>query len=296
MSGYHLAVCIATVGRPEVLTSTILNLQAQTRRADSIFIAATTSNDISAENIPSDVQVIYTEKGLTRQRNALLNAASAADIVLFIDDDFILDSNYLQDTEYVYEKYSNIAMTTGAVILDGINGPGLTPEAAYEALHAAAFDRFGQRETVEIEEVHNAYGCNMSVNMLLARKFDVKFDVNLPLYGWQEDVDFSRQMANHGKTVKINSARGVHLGTKLGRVSGIQFGYSQIANPVYLLFKGSVGFRHVSAQISRNVLANILKLTLREPKVDRLGRLRGNLIAILDIIKNRSSPLRVLDL
>ena len=40
-------------------------------------------------------------------------------------------------------------------------------------------------------------------------------------------------------TSRANVLRGVHLGNKRGRVSGLRFGYSQIANPIYLLQKGT---------------------------------------------------------
>ena len=45
--------------------------------------------------------------------------------------------------------------------------------------------------------------------------------------------------ADNGKVVKIDAAFGVHLGTKLGRNSGLRLGYSQIANPLYLARKGA---------------------------------------------------------
>ena len=66
----------------------------------------------------------------------------------------------------------------------------------------------------------------------------LRFDENLPLYGWLEDIDFARSIAPYGRVVKSMLLRGVHLGVKRGRTSGVKLGYSQIANPLYMLEKG----------------------------------------------------------
>ena len=68
----------------------------------------------------------------------------------------------------------------------------------------------------------------------------VRFDENLPLYGWAEDVDFCRQLATYGRIVENARTTGVHLGSNSGRTSGVCFGYSQIANPLYLWRKGTL--------------------------------------------------------
>ena len=79
----------------------------------------------------------------------------------------------------------------------------------------------------------------MSVRLDLARRHRLTFDEQLPLYGWLEDVDFSRRVAGYGRVVKVSAARGVHLGVKAARQRGVQLGYSQVANPVYLMRKGT---------------------------------------------------------
>ena len=68
----------------------------------------------------------------------------------------------------------------------------------------------------------------------------LRFDERLPLYGWQEDIDFTSQLRASGRVVGLNTLNGVHLATKSGRISGMKFGYSQIANPVYLVRKGTM--------------------------------------------------------
>ncbi len=50
-------------------------------------------------------------------------------------------------------------------------------------------------------------------------------------------LDFSRLVARYGQVVSAKQLEGVHLGTKVGRSPGVRLGYSQIANPVYLMRK-----------------------------------------------------------
>ena len=123
------------------------------------------------------------------------------------------------------------------------------------------------------------------------------FDENLPLYAWAEDVDFSRQAARHGTVLKNAAMAGVHLAAKHGRVSGVRFGYSQIANQVYLARKGTLTVSGCLRKAIENVAANLVgAIRGDEPFVDRRGRLTGNLIGIRDVLTGRSSPARILTL
>ena len=123
------------------------------------------------------------------------------------------------------------------------------------------------------------------------------FDEGLPLYAWAEDVDFSRQAARHGRVLKADSLTGVHLAAKHGRVSGVRFGYSQIANQVYLARKGTItvmgGLRKAIENIGANALGAVRN---DEAYIDRRGRLLGNLRGIADTLRGRVSPQRILDM
>jgi GT2 family glycosyltransferase len=144
--------------------------------------------------------------------------------------------------------------------------------------------------------VDNGYGCNMAVRMAAVERLGCRFDENLPLYGWLEDVDFSRRLALCGRLVRAPAACGVHLGIKRGRQSGRRLGYSQIANPVYLSRKGTCPWRRSLRLMARNVAANLLRAVKPEPYVDRAGRVAGNLRAFKDLCAGRLAPERILEL
>lgn len=287
----NVVIGIPTVGRAQILCETLLRLARQTRRPDRVIVCATKPADVvGVAEIPG-TEVILSSPGLPRQRNALIAAASDADIMMFFDDDFFADPDYLAAIERSMTEDPAIVVATGLVLRDGIGGPGLTVDEAEALLDEPRAKPSG------ITPTFSGYGCNMAVRLTTMREHGLLFDERLPLYGWQEDVDLSRRLGAFGKVVKIAAAFGIHLGVKHGRNSGVRMGYSQVANPLYLVRKGA-GYPLMRAleHIGRNMAMNIVHSPRPEPYVDRRGRLRGNLLALGDLLRKRMAPERVLDL
>jgi len=193
----------------------------------------------------------------------------------------------------VFATNSDVVMVTGRVLADGILGPGLAPGHAFRLLEVARKETDGPEE---LADVYNGYGCNMAVRLSAVRSGSLQFDEALPLYGWLEDVDFSRRLAAHGRIVKCRRASGVHLGAKSGRQSGVRLGYSQIANPIYLARKGTMAAHRAARQIAKNVAMNMARSLWPEPYVDRRGRVGGNALALADLLANKLNPKRVLQI
>lgn len=286
----RLAVGIATVGRPRLLAAVVDELARQTRRPDRIVICAPTSNDIAGTGASPLIEIIVGPRGLTRQRNAILERVEDCDVLQFFDDDFIPAATYLAEIERGFAALPDVVMATGNLVADGIVGPGLDIDEARRLLADAA------PGVGPIVPVANGYGCNMAVRLSAVRKVKGRFDERLPLYGWLEDVDFSRQLARIGRIVKLAAARGVHLGIKQGRQSGVRLGYSQIANPIYLSRKGTCPWPQALYIMSRNVAMNLARSLRPEPYVDRAGRVVGNLTAMRDLMIGRLDPQRILEL
>src|SRR5262249_49325392 len=138
------------------------------------------------------------------------------------------------------------------------------------------------------------YGCNMIYRASAIG--ETRFDERLPLYGWQEDVDFAAQIHKRGRIVRSQAFAGVHRGVKSGRLGGLRLGYSQIANPVYLARKGTMGLSHAGLLMMCNFVANHAKALRPEPWVDRKGRLRGNWLALWHLMTGQIDPCRVLEM
>lgn len=292
MNRLRVAVGIATAGRPLNLKQTLQELTKQQRQPDAVVVCTSCNEDLGDVRLESpEVVTLFAGRGLAQKRNAILRHLSEFDVLIFLDDDFLVHPDYVAATEAAFASDDAIAMTTGEVIADGVCGPGLDVTAARGALRAASM-----ASSTAPPDVYSAYGCNMSVRLDLARRHQLMFDEQLPLYGWLEDVDFSRRVAAYGRIVKVPAARGVHLGVKAARQCGVQLGYSQVANPVYLMRKGTYAARHATTLMVRNILANFGRALWPEAHVDRTGRALGNLRAVIDLIDGRLHPQRILSL
>jgi GT2 family glycosyltransferase len=287
----RLAVGIASLGRPAVLAQTLQRLRLQSRAPDHVVVCAPDSCDLqgAAQAYPG-VTALAGPRGLACQRNAILRNVQAYDVLVFFDDDFVASPDYLQNVETIMLNHADVVMTTGCLIEDGILGPGLTFDAADWLVLGT---RAGSASFGRIRDVYNGYGCNMSMRIAPVIAHELAFDERLALYGWLEDVDFSRQLARFGRVVSTDATRGVHLGVKQGRQSGLKLGYSQVANPLYLIGKGTMSPARALTLIARNLAANTVRSLRAEPWVDRRGRLFGNIRAMFDLLMGRLDPSRI---
>lgn len=290
----RLVVGIATVGRPDILSRTLSYLSVQERLPDLLVLSVADMCDVAGESLPDlpfAADIAIGSKGLPHQRNRILERAGPQDILLFLDDDFLMAPDYLGQLERVFADAPDVAMVTGNVLADGVVGPGLSYEDGVAILSQSA--GIASRE---LTSVYNGYGCNMALRVGPALTHGLRFDETLPAYAWLEDVDFSRQLAPYGRIVKAVALRGVHLGTKTSRTPGLKLGYSQIANPIYLSRKGTMASRRALKLMARNVTSNVVFSLRPRPWTDSRGRLRGNLRALGDVLRGRAHPARIQDL
>ncbi len=290
--GLTIIIGIPSSGRRDIISSVVPHLGRQTRAPDQLVICAPASDDVDMKQLtglPFPVQFLKSERGLCRQRNAIIDAVPNADVILFLDDDFLLAPTYIAELERLFLRNPDVDMTTGMVLADGATGPGIAIDDALALLGVTP--QSGQELTVH--ETYSGYGCNMAVRMSTVQICRLRFDEELPFYGWLEDVDFSRAVSRFGRVVASPQLRGVHLGTKTGRMSGLRLGYSQIANPVYLVRKQTLTWRRACGQMARNIGSNLAKVWRPEPWVDRKGRLKGNVLAIRDLITGQLSPCNI---
>jgi len=211
----------------------------------------------------------------------------------FFDEDYRPDQNWLKCAAERFEK-GDIVGLTGHVLADGVGINGLTEEQAIAFLNDETPPQPHWASGAEERTVDSVYGCNMAFMDTVVQQ--TRFDENLPLYGWQEDRDYTGMAKKLGRVIYFPGCRGVHLGSKGGRTSGLRFGYSQIANPLYLMKKGTMGYGAGLEHMARNMAANLIRsLTNSRPYIDYKGRLRGNLMAVWDTICLRCNPRRIVD-
>ncbi|WP_244493043.1 glycosyltransferase family 2 protein [Aureimonas sp. AU20] len=294
VSKFPVFVAIVTSGRAAVLNETLRYLGRQTSLPERVFVCPAQPADFtfpSDERLPFAVEVVTSPQGACVQRNAILDqlTGETSGAVLFLDDDFFPRADYVAETAALFQLHPDIALATGTVLADGAPGPGLTVADAIETLAA---DTLHPEE--DLQPVYNGYGCNMAVRLDTVNRRTLRFDTELPLYAWLEDVDFSRRLATDGRLVQSTRLRGVHMGVKRGRSSGLRLGYSQIANPWYLMRKRTMRPDLAAKQALRNIAANLAKVGKPEPWVDRRGRVKGNLLALRDLLRGRLHPKNIL--
>lgn len=284
-----VAIAIATAGRRDVLSESIGVIASQSCIPDELLICPAKEEDIDLnclKGYPGNYRVLIGPTGLTLQRNRLIETTQA-DIIVFLDDDFLPSRDYIEKVKVLFDNFPEVVAATGKVLADGIIGPGLEYAQGIKILEDSTPDN----EKFLLKKIYNGYGCNMAFRMDTIKKNKLRFDERLPLYGWLEDVDFSRQIARYGSVVSVSKLRGVHLGTKRsGRSPGRRLGYSQVSNPLYLAKKGTMTWGRAFNQITRNVLMNFVKSFNPEKWVDRRGRLIGNFLALRDAVAGKVEP------
>lgn len=292
-----IAVAICSTGRPAAIDVALTQLARQTKQPSDVLLVVTTESDLpelARHRASLPVRVLMSKKGLTRQRNRALEALlPASDILLFIDDDYLASKTALAALENGFYAYPDVTGITGRLLADGIGRGGIAVNDAlvlvrsYEAQHPSSAPNIGGRNLVGL------YGCNMAFRC--DRVDRCRFDERLPLYGWQEDTDFSSRM--EGENIRLDSFVGVHCGTFSGReTQGQKLGYSQMANVAYLIKKGSISRRYGMQLMLRNFAANHVKCLSPEPWIDRQGRVLGNWKALRDMMLGCDAPERILRL
>lgn len=278
-----LSVVIASANRPEMLTETLESLASQTRPPDEVILSATKAADVGTipESLRLRTKVLTGPASSTRQRNAGIDAAfPACDVISFMDDDVELAPEYLSQVAQFFGERPDVAAFSGHVV-------DLPAGARAEARRL-----LGVPSETGFKAADGLYGCSMNVRRATASA--VRFDERLSLYAWMEDFDFGHRCLPHGAVGYFSGCRLVHLGCPSGRVSEARYGYAQIMNPTYLYRKGTYGpaGKLLVGNWLRALAANMLYAfePISPGRRTHRGRLRGNLIAISQVLAGRVNP------
>ncbi len=285
----RIAVVVASVNRAEEIGQLLPCLARQSLPPSAIVLSVVSERDLPAE-LPECVQVVMGPPGLTMQRNRGLDAILRhCDLVTFFDDDFLPAQDALAGMAALFAAEPEVVSATGLVLLDGVKAGGISYEAAMQAVLDY---EAGAKPAPETYDILWAYGCNMAFRA--AAIGTARFDENLPLHGWQEDMDFAAVMQARGRVIKTNAFAGVHRGVNKGRSPGFSMGFAQMVNPAYLVRKGTMRPKKAATLMCKNFLANHVKALRPEPFIDRRGRMLGNWRGLLHIMSGRADPKRIL--
>ena len=204
-----VAVIIATVGRPVEAARWVEHCAQQTLAPSELVYSIASAKDLPDGFADPSARVIVGRGGLTIQRNAgMAGLRTDPDIIAFFDDDYVPSRYCLEGIARAFATQADLVAVSGRLLADGINSAGIPYPEARRMIDD--FDAGHQWEVPAFEPLEGAYGCNMAYRASAIE--GEQFDERLPLYGWQEDVDFSRRVAQRGTMATTNLFTGVHQG------------------------------------------------------------------------------------
>jgi glycosyltransferase involved in cell wall biosynthesis len=221
-----VSVIIPTKNRAAALLECLKFVLGQTRLPEELIIvdqsALSQEELIKNRHDFKDLRFIYIWdkeiSGLTAARNIGVTKASG-DIILFLDDDVILDSAYIAAILDVYDKDSSntIGGVSGLITNFKFTSPlgSLSKKVCYGPWRNH-YDFWYQKGS-GLLATHFLSGCNMSFRKEVLAKY--KFDEKLRGICMREDQIFSYQVSKEFKLFMTAEARLQHLVSPVSRDS-----------------------------------------------------------------------------
>lgn len=268
---FSLIIC--TYMRPESLLRLLQSVQKQTLYPDEILIIDGSLNNETEVVLKNNFfQNLYyflvpdANRGLTRQRNfGITKVAETSDIVCFLDDDTVLESNYFEQLLNTYEVYPE-SLGVGGYINNEIDWEFVgkenlskTNEFYFDGWKRKDSSRFQIRKNMGLDadcppgvSPLFSHGRSVSflppsnkvyeVEMLMGgvssfRKSVFKifqFSTYFEGYGLYEDADFSLRLAKKGKLFINTAAQLQHFHEASGRPNQYEYGKMVVRNGWYV--------------------------------------------------------------
>lgn len=282
------AVVLASAGRPELLAEAVAGCRAQETDAFRGLVSVPDDASLPEDSsILNGWEIVSGSRGLAAQRNAGLERLNGeADVVFFFDDDAVVRSDYLDRALAFFRAHPTVVGITGRVLADG----KISGEIDLPTTTGIIHDSWNEEVSGRWRFTRELYGANFAVRV--SRAPELRFDERLPLYSWLEDHDFARRLMPYGPLVELQDCVIVHRAAASGgRSNHKRLGYSQVMNPVYLARKRSFPLWLAAQQLLRPTLKNIVLAATGDRA--RRERLRGNMIATLDVARGRITPERI---
>jgi glycosyltransferase involved in cell wall biosynthesis len=260
------AVGIITYKRQDMLMECLKHLAAQTRLPDAIIIADASQeaeqaeehirNQFSKNSVSTDYIFIKTDLGSCLQRNIILDVVDK-DIILFIDDDSLLDPDYIERLMELYQA-DNLEKVAG---IDGIarEGSQITQHTqakksfnfrlkAHELIQwlrnrylGSFFPKYIFKPMHDVPEklkrfdvtaITHLYGCNMSFRVPIAKQ--TRFNEHLKKYSFMEDFEISYRISKDHVLLQNRDCKLRHLKHLGGRMDPSIIRYFYLVNLAYI--------------------------------------------------------------
>ncbi|MFI1745830.1 glycosyltransferase family 2 protein [Thalassobellus sediminis] len=317
----NFSLIICTYMRPKPLLKLLQSVKEQTLYPNEVLIIDGSTNNetklVLNENSFKNLKykkVDELNRGLTKQRNFGINLVSeTSEIVCFLDDDIVLDSNYFEALIKTYSKKTE-ALAVGGYIVNEINWvksdeKNNRSKFYYDGWMREEPSRFKIRRIFsllpdvapgfmptfshgrsisflppsgKIYEVEQIMGGVASYRKEIFNTF--KFSTYFEGYGLYEDADFSLRLAKIGKLYVNTNAQLAHYHDGSGRPNKYNYGKMVVRNGWYVWrikhptpsIKARLKWHATVVLLTKIRLVNIVTTSNRkEAFTESLGRIVG---------------------
>lgn len=242
------SIIICTRNRALELTNTLRSIELQTVKPLEIIIVDASETNQSETIIDMKISgLIYIHyiqfPSSTRQRNVAIKQANG-NYVLFLDDDVVLEPDYLfMLREFIKQNPSVIAIS--GFVTNDIKGIkriirnifyflfyGNTRTQIKPGIGPTLFPKSNK-----IVFTKRLSSCNMAVRKDIIINKNINFDESLLGYTIVDDVDFSYRLSHHGDLVYLPKTRLQHLKSPKNRLQIHKMSALKVNNWTYLTAK-----------------------------------------------------------
>ncbi|WP_291136214.1 glycosyltransferase family 2 protein [Flavobacterium sp. UBA7663] len=318
---FTLIIC--TYKRSQPLLKLLLSVQHQTLYPNEILIIDGSPDDFTKEMLTQNsfqnlkyFKVEESDRGLTKQRNyGIARVHEATEIVCFLDDDTVLESNYFEEIIKTYTLFPE-ALGVGGYITNETHWTKTTSdyqakanEFYYDGWKRKDGSRFVWRKKLgldsnrppgclpefshgrsigflppsgKIYEVEQLMGGVSSFRKSVFQEF--QFSTYFEGYGLYEDADFTLRLSKVGKLYINTNAQLGHYHDASGRPNKFAYGKMVVRNGYYVWrvkypnpsFKAKIKWHLITLLLTAIRFTNIVTTSKRkEAFTETLGRMSG---------------------
>lgn len=318
---FTLIIC--TYKRSQPLLKLLLSVQHQTLYPNEILIVDGSPDDFTKEMVTQNsfqnlkyFKVDENDRGLTKQRNyGIARVQEASEVVCFLDDDTVLESNYFEEIIKTYTFFPE-ALGVGGYITNETNWTKTTSdyqakvnEFFYDGWKRKDGSRFVWRKKLgldsnrppgclpefshgrsigflppsgKIYEVEQLMGGVSSFRKAVFKEF--QFSTYFEGYGLYEDADFTLRLSKVGKLYINTNAQLGHYHDASGRPNQYDYGKMVVRNGYYVWrvkypnpsFKAKIKWHLITLLLTAIRFTNVATTSKRkEALTETLGRISG---------------------
>jgi GT2 family glycosyltransferase len=289
-------IVIPTRNRPDEIKNTINFLNLNKNFFSRIIIVDASDIELKEKikklllNYSLNIKLIDAEPSTCTQRNLGFSFIEDEEFIMFLDDDNIFYNDALFQMNNFLKKNINFAGVAFNQILkeeenfsEKLKKNFFTDKLSIYPSKKGGVSRSGWQSkfiNFENDEIVEWLPTRAVIYKTELIK-NLKFDENLGIYGYLEDLDFSLELKKKGKLMVCKNAKYTH-DQSIDR-SGFEFGKKEVRNRYYLVQKHNLNKYLFFITLFAKILINLKEGIFL--KKNSLQRFYGNIIALMSLNK-----------